>query len=183
VKDLTIQQPSSPTAMLNLASTASYYIRWQSGKNGKIYNVVMHIPYHEYTISPADTQLKSIDWNLGNVIGTHTFGNEDMSLEIGGEEFLRFLQATIPFDANRIRAFNDSDKVELIITSGAEDLYTYILINQPSIGLIQEKPAYTNISDGVGIFSSRWKKSYFNRLNQPTRDSLRNGRFTGSLFN
>lgn len=183
VKDLTIQQPSSPTAQLSLATTASYFIRWQSGANGKVFNVVFRFPYTEYTLSPADTQSKYVDWNLGNVVAAGANGNESMSLEIEGENLFKFLSSTIPYDANRIRAFSDTDKVELIFSAGAEDFYTYIQVNEPSIGLIQEKPVFTNISNGVGIFSSRWKKSYFNRLNPATRDSLRNGRFTGNRFN
>lgn len=183
VKPITIQQPSSPTAQLSLATTASYFVRWETGEEGKVFNVVFRFPYTEYTISPPDTQSKYVDWNLGNVVAANTGGDADMSLEIGGEKLFEFLGAVIPYDANRIRAFSDSDKVELIISAGAEDFYTYLLVNQPSIGLIQEKPIFTNINNGVGIFSSRWKRSYFNRLNAQTRDSLRNGRFTGNRFN
>jgi hypothetical protein len=47
---------------------------------------------------------------------------------------------------------------------GAEDLYTYQEVNRPSIGIVQKKPEYTNISDGLGLFSS----SHINSWNHVT---------------
>jgi hypothetical protein len=182
VKPITIQQPSSPTAQLNLGTTASYFVRWRTGADAKVFNLVMRFHYREYNISAGDTQVKFVDWNLGNQVAPNTSANQDVSIEIGGENLFKFLGAVLPFNANLIRDFYPTDTVELIITAGAEDFYTYLLVNEPSIGLIQEKPIFTNINNGVGIFSSRWKRSYFNRLNPATRDSLYYGRFTGNSF-
>jgi hypothetical protein len=55
------------------------------------------------------------------------------------------------------RTFNG---IYVTITGGAEELYNYMVVNQPSSTLAQSKPSYTNlsVSNGkrvVGIFSSR----------------------------
>jgi hypothetical protein len=45
---------------------------------------------------------------------------------------------------------------------GNEDLKSYIDVNSPSTGLVQERPIYSNVSNGIGLFASRgtgWKKS------------------------
>ena len=47
------------------------------------------------------------------------------------------------------------------IVGGSEDLNNYILVNQPSSSLAQNKPTFTNltVSDGhqvIGLFSSRY---------------------------
>jgi hypothetical protein len=55
-------------------------------------------------------------------------------------------------------------------------------LNKPSTSLVQERPAYTNIENGIGIFASRTKKiRTFNKLSQKSNDSLITGSYTGHL--
>ncbi len=65
---------------------------------------------------------------------------------------------------------------------GTTELDTYVSVNQPSIGLIQEKPIYTNITGGLGIFAGR---STFVRANMPfaetAKDTLILNRYTKNL--
>ena len=42
------------------------------------------------------------------------------------------------------------------MTIGAQDLKTYIDVNQPFSGIVQERPVFSNIDNGVGLFSSRY---------------------------
>ncbi len=55
---------------------------------------------------------------------------------------------------------NDNIKQREILTFGlnyvssAEDLSTYIDVNNPTSAVLQERPEYTNINNGIGIFSS-----------------------------
>ena len=49
--------------------------------------------------------------------------------------------------------------IEIQILAGNESFYKYLVVNQPSSGLIQEKPIYSNIENGIGIFASRTKSS------------------------
>ena len=59
---------------------------------------------------------------------------------------------------------------------------TFIDVNKPSTGIIQEKPEYTNITDGLGLLSSRYFKAPFSRsLSDPTKDSLACGQYTKTL--
>jgi hypothetical protein len=45
--------------------------------------------------------------------------------------------------------------MEYIIYAGAESLYDFLQVNAPSTTIAQDKPYYTNIKGGVGVFSSR----------------------------
>ena len=88
--------------------------------------------------------------------------------------------------------------VKLIVTSGAENLYNYMSVNQPSSSLAQSKPTYTNLTatNGhkvVGIFSSRYtyviEKFFINQSNNTLRmmapksvAELCTGAITGNLF-
>ena len=49
--------------------------------------------------------------------------------------------------------------MEYIIHAGAESLSDFLEVNAPSTTIAQDKPYYTNISGGVGVFSSRSSSS------------------------
>ena len=42
------------------------------------------------------------------------------------------------------------------MTVGTEDLDTYLKVNEPITGIVQQRPVFTNINNGIGIFSSRY---------------------------
>ena len=42
------------------------------------------------------------------------------------------------------------------MTIGSSDLATYIALNAPFEGIIQERPDFSNINNGLGLFSSRY---------------------------
>jgi len=42
------------------------------------------------------------------------------------------------------------------MTVGTQELQTYINVNQPYSSIVQERPSYSNINNGIGLFSSRF---------------------------
>ena len=46
--------------------------------------------------------------------------------------------------------------LDLIMTIGTDDLQTYINVNKPFSGIVQERPVFSTIENGVGLFSSRF---------------------------
>ena len=48
------------------------------------------------------------------------------------------------------------------MTLGTQDLKTYIDVNEPITGIVQERPQFTNINNGIGLFSSRYTREYVN---------------------
>ena len=46
--------------------------------------------------------------------------------------------------------------LDLVMTEGSDDLKTYINVNKPFSGIVQERPVFSNINNGVGLFSSRF---------------------------
>jgi hypothetical protein len=53
------------------------------------------------------------------------------------------------YDGNKTRAF------ELRMGLANDELKTYINVNNPVTGIIQERPSYTNVVGGLGLFASR----------------------------
>jgi hypothetical protein len=100
----------------------------------------------EYT---ENGESKNLIWSQPLVISDNT----TMTTRLEGEKFFTFLRNSIPKDDTKVRAF---ENLTLIMTVGSADLETYINVNQPIAGIVQERPQFTNINNGIGIFSSRF---------------------------
>jgi len=66
-----------------------------------------------------------------------------------------------------------------MLTMGNNDLKSYIEVNSPSTGVVQERPIYTNVSNGIGLFASRGTRNLiglpliaFDNNNQPNVGNL-----------
>jgi hypothetical protein len=64
----------------------------------------------------------------------------------------------MPNNPNLIKRIVAKGSLEVRIAVGSDDMYTYIQVTQPSSGIITEKPAFSNISNGLGLFTSRYLK-------------------------
>jgi hypothetical protein len=64
---------------------------------------------------------------------------------------------------------NGKKAVEFRFYCGTEELYTYYQVTQPSGGIVQERPLFTNIDNGVGLFTSRLIHSELRNLSANTR--------------
>ena len=122
-------------------------VTWDdSNDNGKIYQLDLVINYTENQLS------KQLIFSQPLVDNTET----KMSIE--GESFFNFLRAGLTKDNTKVRYFNS---IDMVMTVGSEDLDTYIKINKPITGIVQERPQFSNINNGIGLFSSRFTKTRY----------------------
>jgi hypothetical protein len=172
--------PSNP--VLNLVGNNGLYVegeaKWKSAVNGRLYEPVFRFNYREVDQTTSDTTDKHIDWRLTSVKSQSLVGGEIMINLYNSEAFYRYLEANIPVDYNKTRLIG---KVDFIISVGGDELTTYIDLNGPSSSIIQERPAYTNISNGIGIFSCRRTIQKSFNLSFYSVDKLINGEFTNQL--
>ena len=71
--------------------------------------------------------------------------------------------------------------IEFIFTVGNQEFSDYMDVNKPSDGIVQDKPIYTNINGGIGLFASRISHSVSKSMESRSLDSLFNGRMTSNL--
>jgi len=86
-------------------------------------------------------------------------GSDDDILILSGEDFFH------KFLANSLDALDDDEErefmsIDIEMTLGTQDLKTYIAVNEPITGIVQERPQFTNINNGIGLFSSRYTRLY-----------------------
>lgn len=175
-----VKPASGPTATAVFHSTNPYQVKWYSGVNGKLYQVLIRFNYWEKDINTGDSTKLSVDWILGLFNSVGIQGNEEMTTSYSGDAFFRYLSDQIPNKPDVIRHLAVPN-VDFIFTVAADEFYTYMEVNEPTSGIVQEKPEYTNISNGIGIFSARYEIDVKLPMNPTSIDSLFNGQYTKYL--
>ena len=71
---------------------------------------------------------------------------------------------------------------DFMFTVGSEDLSTYMDVTEPSMTIIQERPPFTDIVNGIGLFSARTVKSVDSLLFSTfTLDEIKTNQYTKKL--
>jgi hypothetical protein len=107
--------------------------------------------------------------------------NLNIQYAIKGRAFYEFLKSNLTEDP-KINRFLKFATIE--IASGGVELKDYINIVQANLGITSsgEIPSYTNVVNGIGLFSSRTSVKRDNvAFTNMTRDSVVNGIITKSL--
>ena len=132
--------PGNPSA----TKFSSTVVTWgNSTDNGVQYQIELIFNYNENDIAK-------------NLIYTSTVLEETNIFEFEGEKIFNFLKNELVKDPLIERKFLS---IDLIMTVGSEDLRTYRIINEEITGIVQERPQFTNINNGIGLFSSRFTKN------------------------
>jgi len=186
VNDFAYTKPTAVTPSFYFVYPSSdnyrFYVEWPTAKNARLYQMIIRFNYVDSTITGNDTTY--LDWVFPTKKTNGLNGGELMGYDFRGQDFLQYIgnkmcnSCTQPSDLIARRAL----KTEILMYSAADDLSTFIDVNKPSTGIIQTKPEFTNISNGLGIFSARYSKAPFTRsLEKNTLDSLACGRYTKRL--
>jgi len=148
---------SSSTNQISISdkSTGFLILGYREGRKVKTYDMLIRFWYTETRQSnPSQIDTLSFDWPIfQNKPTTSLAGYEQKISSVPSYLFYEILKNKLKPNADILRKGLYCD-VEFY--GAGEDLYTYIQVNVPSIGIVQKKPEYTNISNGLGIFSSRY---------------------------
>lgn len=150
-----VSSNATPITINDKANTFLIY-GYREGRKVKAYDMLIRFWYTESSISnPGKTDTLSFNWILfkNRLTESSLRGYEQKISSIPGNIFYELLNSKIKANPDIVRKGLYCD-VEYY--GAGQDLYTYIEVNVPSIGIIQKKPEYTNISNGLGIFSSRY---------------------------
>ena len=173
-------KPSQSITTFDFSAPYFYTASFFSGTNAYVYNMTIRFHYKEVNQVTLDTTFKHADWNFGDIVTGEPLVKYT---NIYRPDFYRIMGSQIvPVDTNLIRRVVDSPAIEFILTSGSEELYIYQQLVQPSYGIVQDRPSYTNIENGIGLFTSRYIKSLFCNLSGSSRLALDTSQYTHYLF-
>ncbi len=149
-----------PMNNINFESQVTNRIEWRSNQFNQLaayYEVIGYFHYKQIDPGQSDTTYHKMRWHFGSGTGVEMYNSSTLNM------FANYTPSTfyskLAADANIVNntytyTQRFVDCFEIIITSTGDELYNYILI-QNSGSAIMDTPEYTNIENGVGIFSSR----------------------------
>lgn len=133
--------------------------------------------YTEYS-SGSPAEAKSVDIDLGVQYTSGSGGGETIDLTYVGDAMMYSLAGAIGEGANI--GYRTADSVRFYLNAAGSDLALHNEINSTST-LAQDKPIYTNINGGIGIFSSRREYYLRKRLSAQCIDRLASDPITCKL--
>jgi hypothetical protein len=157
---------------------ATQTIRWNSSENGKRYDVSYRFRWDD--VEGNDTIPRSFTQSLGSYVSNGLGGGEGMEAPMSGETFFQtvgFRAAGSPNVTRRIYR-----GVDILWAVAGPDLHLYLQLNSPISGLVEDRPTYTNVTDGYGLFSTRrFHELTVNSLSSNTIPELVQGQYTAGL--
>ncbi|MEO0311942.1 MAG: hypothetical protein RIQ89_1599 [Bacteroidota bacterium] len=168
----------------NMATQQSVRIRNAPSVNTKVYDFTLRFHYREISLSTGAQEYKTIDWDFPEVV-SNDFSLTSIDFNLFRPKFYEIVGNTVRNDPDKIRRIDSLPigfrPLEFIFYGGTEDWYLYNFLNETSTTLVQEKPLFTNVNNGIGIFTSLYSYSVFKNLNAQSIDTLTDGYFTGNL--
>ncbi len=181
--NLTVKEPTTwGSRKVNFASSVPYTVKWNSTKDARLYEVTVRYWYYE--IIGTDTTLKHLDWAQPRMVSTKLEQEVEMTLDIDGPGFFKYVQSQLKPLASGKRLSRRKKAIDFIFLIGGDDLNTYIQVSSPSNTIVQEKPSYTNINgeNNLGIFSCKFDETIPEQeIDQRMIDSLALGIYTKNL--
>ena len=178
IHDFNVSKPNAGQKFVAFTSPLPLTVEWRSAENGKLYQLNIRFFYTEVVGGVASVHY--VDMPLNTKKSKGTTGGEKMSDEFYGELFYQNLAAKVPLPAQGMIRYPDS--LYYIFSVADENFTIYMDVNKPSSSVVSERPAYTNIENGIGIFAGRYNKiRYFIGLAPQSIDTLVDGQYTYNL--
>ncbi len=168
---------------LRLAQSVGDYgmqlIRWTSAANGKRYEISYRFNWDE--VSGTDTVHKSFTQVLGTVISNGITGGEAMEMRMEGQPFFQTVALRVGSTPGVTRRIFRG--VDILWAVAGPDLHLYLQLNSPISGLVEDRPTFTNVDNGYGLFTSRrFMELHKPDLHDDTDRELVEGQYTGGLL-
>lgn len=181
VDGLRVIKPEYTRPSINFSAYNNYLeIEWISTTAARIYFLELRFNY--LNVTGRDTTLEQVKWPIAHYVSSSAVGGERMESAVFHQNFYKFVSTHIPKPSSGQKRIALKKAIDILFTIGGEELYTYMQVYDPDHGSMSEKPVYSNITNGIGIFSSRYQKEVTGKaLTYPSIDSLAYGQFTKEL--
>lgn len=132
------------------------YVRFKSEPGAYMYELYVRMHYIDSMLN-GSTIPKYVDNKYTAIFSSTLNGNEDMKFTYTSGQLLNsFYLSILNKDNDPNILFRRIVKFDYIIYAANYDYYVFLQSNMPSTSVAQDKPVYSNISNGaVGIFAAR----------------------------
>ncbi|HLN53792.1 MAG TPA: hypothetical protein VK212_08795 [Lentimicrobium sp.] len=152
-----ITTPRSGQRFIDFLLDNNLNVVWQTGKNARRYDVIIRFWYQE-VMNFTDTTDRYFDWFIGSAKTDRLDGGEEKSVQYRPTALYDVAKIQIPRNDGKESEVTSrlTNKVEFTLVAGGDAMNTYIEVNSPSTGIVQDAPDYSNIQNGYGLLSSRY---------------------------
>jgi hypothetical protein len=164
------------TFYLSFSNAIPSQISWTTTVNVRIYQMTIIFYYDE--LYQSSRTAKSINWVFSALTAPNLSGNSIMSYSLTAPQLYSLIAYSMSPQSGVTRM---QDSIGVIFTSGSDDLNTYVQLSQPPSGINQDVPSFSDIKNGVGLFTCRHIQNFNKQLAQLNLDSLYSGSQTGNL--
>ena len=143
---------------------------WRSTNNGERYELVLKFHFQEHLLDGSVIS-RYLEWNLGTQKSTDVYNNGEFQKTISGSAFYDMVASRLDnysLESQVVKRTFTSKPVEFVLTIGNDILNTYMEVNEPVTGIVTEKPAFSNINNGIGIFASKFQCAEFFSIQRGT---------------
>lgn len=134
--------------------------RWEQPENdinnAFRYKIDLIFNYHEITSSNRKIYRSVL---LASVTKDQSQVNNEMTYTYHDKNFFVSCLSQIPYPDPAVEdtiVTRGSEFIDFIVSVAAEEFNTFLEVYTPSGNIVQEKPPYTNIQNGIGLFSARY---------------------------
>ncbi len=170
----------TPSSSIGFAYVQPTKIRWRKGAQARVFDIYIQVNYRErVTVSSNDFEKKSVSWQMASNISSS--GDNVENFEMPGVDFYSFLIGAIEINPELERRFDD---ITLTLVSGGSEILELNRLSEANLGITssQDIPVFTNLSEGRGIFSSKYTERLTGlELKNSSLDSLTDGIITRDL--
>ncbi len=153
-------------------------LKYESAKNALLYEVYTEISFYEKNQGNDNYTMKTLMWRQLDKRATSIKGDETIESIISGSGLFNYIHSQIANTNTEERIFYS---IRFYFVAAGETLTKYIDLTSPDYGIVQEKPSFTNIKNGWGLFSSRGSNfSKYKKLEKSSLDELSKGQYTGT---
>lgn len=156
-----------------------YLFEWDSRPDCKRFEVSYRFNFDEVT--GTDTVTKTITRRIGTKVASSN--GQTLAVSIPGESFYSTIGSSIKAQPNwqnvNKRIFRGMD---FLVSVANDDFHNYLTLTEPVTGIVNDRPQYSNLENGIGIWGSRYTKNVIGkRLNTHSFEELKNGPYTVGL--
>lgn len=168
IKDVILKYPNPNTNIASFTKFSSagyqllptYDIEWESTLNADKHETYVRFYYDEITLSTKDTTTYSFDYFVGNSYNSGGNSGRNLKANFSAENFYKEIgnQLEVKTGIQRIRP-----RIQIYMIIASQDFSLYIDASAPTNDINQNRPNYSNLSNGLGIFGARNEKFVTNR--------------------
>lgn len=170
------------TTKLNFFQSGEYKVvdmRYRSGADGKRFDVFFRVRYAEDR-GNGDIREENFRYKVGSTTSNSIAGSEEMQVPVNGLTFYETLAGQMENDPAITRRIFRGLDIEFEVAD--VELTTYLRLTEPISGIVEERPEYTNITNGYGLFASRLFQTSRNiRIGPDSYQELVSGPITGAF--